>query len=311
MDSNSPVTNCLFEEPWWLDAVAPGAWDAVEVRVNGEVRARLPFILGRRYFFRSILQPPLTQTLGPWLKSGEGKNATRLAREKDLMFALIESLPEYDRFSQSFHYAITNWLPFSWKGFSQTTRYTYVLDDLSDLDAVWDGFQVNIRTDVRKAQRRLEVERGRPAANIMDTLAMTFTRQGMRTPYAPDLVERIEAACGPERCATFAAVDATRRIHACAFIVWDKRSAYYLLSGGDPELRNSGAQSLVLWEAIKFAATVTRKFDFEGSMLEPVERFFRAFGARLRPYFHVTFARRTARCAEAVKAALRAAKLWR
>jgi hypothetical protein len=43
-----------------------------------------------------------------------------------------------------------------------------------------------------------------------------------------------------------------------------------------------------MWEAVQFAATVTRKFDFEGSMMEPVERFFRAFGARQFPYFHVT-----------------------
>ena len=29
-------------------------------------------------------------------------------------------------------------------------------------------------------------------------------------------------------------------------------------------------------------------FDFEGSMIESVERFFRAFGGQQRPYFHVT-----------------------
>jgi hypothetical protein len=32
---------------------------------------------------------------------------------------------------------------------------------------------------------------------------------------------------------------------------------------------------------------VTKKFDFEGSMIEPVEKFFRAFGATQMPYFQV------------------------
>lgn len=44
---------------------------------------------------------------------------------------------------------------------------------------------------------------------------------------------------------------------------------------------------LLIYEAIKFASQVTAKFDFEGSMLEPVERFFRAFGATQKPYFQI------------------------
>ena len=60
------------------------------------------------------------------------------------------------------------------------------------------------------------------------------------------------------------------------------------MGGGDPDLRNSGAASLCVWEAIKFASTVTKSFDFEGSMHEPIERFFRAFGAEQRPYFEVS-----------------------
>jgi hypothetical protein len=56
--------------------------------------------------------------------------------------------------------------------------------------------------------------------------------------------------------------------------------ASYLMGGSDPSLRTSGAMSLLMWEAIKFAGQVARRFDFEGSMLRPVERFFRAFGGR-------------------------------
>src|SRR5919106_2186938 len=64
--------------------------------------------------------------------------------------------------------------------------------------------------------------------------------------------------------------------------------ASYLMGGSDPRLRTSGAMSLLMWEAIKFAGQVARRFDFEGSMLQPVERFFRAFGARQVPYARLT-----------------------
>ena len=41
-------------------------------------------------------------------------------------------------------------------------------------------------------------------------------------------------------------------------------------------------------EAIEDAAKNGRGFDFEGSMVEPIERFCRAFGARQTPYFTIS-----------------------
>src|SRR5919202_225122 len=96
-------TNTLFEQPWWLDAVAPGAWGAVEVPSGGEVVARLPYAVERRLGLTGLTMPPLTQTLGPWLAPLSGKYASRLSRQKELMVSLIERLPSYDYFHQRLH----------------------------------------------------------------------------------------------------------------------------------------------------------------------------------------------------------------
>ena len=42
-----PWVNSVFEQPWWLDAVAPGPWSAAEVRRGDEVVARLPYMRRR------------------------------------------------------------------------------------------------------------------------------------------------------------------------------------------------------------------------------------------------------------------------
>jgi len=168
-------------------------------------------------------------------------------------------------------------------------RYTYVLEDLSNLDMLWNNFQKNIRTDSRKAQKSLVVRSDLPLQDFISLNKKTFLRQGKTPSYSVDVVERIDAACGAHDCRKiFFAQDAQGRLHAAVYLVWDENSAYYLMGGGDSELRNSGATSLCMWEAIQFAGTVTKKFDFEGSMREPVERFFRAFGAAQKPYFSVT-----------------------
>ena len=59
-----------------------------------------------------------------------------------------------------------------------------------------------------------------------------------------------------------------------------------------------------MWEAITRSSEVTDVFDFQGSMLPPVERFFRAFGGRQSPYLSVT------RIGPAVRLAMTARSGW-
>lgn len=279
----------LFSRDWWLDTVCGGAknWDVAIVERDAKVIASMPYFLKKKAGFSLLTHPPLTQTLGPWLSPSKAKYAKALAEQKDLMQALIDQLPYFDFFSQNWNYKNTNWLPFYWRGFKQTTRYTYIIQNLTDEKLIWTGLQANIRTDIRKAENRFKL-------TVRDDLGLevflrlnrlTFERQGQMMPYSEEFVHRLDASCGERNCRKILiAVDSEGRPHAGVYIVWDENSAYYIMGGGDPELRNSGATSLCMWHAIKYAITVTRQFDFEGSMMEPVERFFRGFGAKQTQY---------------------------
>jgi hypothetical protein len=282
----------LFLSSWWLDACAgPDAWDAAVVRSGGRVVAGLPFVrtVGRRSLVLGM--PKLTPVLGPWFRAPDGKSGNRLAIEKDLIGKLLDGLPACDSYSQNWHHSMTNWLPAHWRGYGQTTRYTYRIPSLADLDAVWAGMQSNIRTDVRKAEGRFGVTVDQDAG-LEEFLALqdlTFARQGKSSPYSREFLCRVDAAASSQGVRRiFVARDPAGRPHAGVYLVWDEGSAYYLMGGGDPELRSSGATSLCLWKAIRFASTVTASFDFEGSMMEPVERLFRAFGAEQTPYFAIS-----------------------
>ena len=238
-----------------------------------------------------LTMPPLTQTLGPWFKESKGKYAKILATQKDYMHALIDEMPKFALYSQSWHYQNTNWLPFYWRNFTQKTYYTYILPDLSDEKKLWSGLQGNIRSDIRKAKERynLRVRDHLSLDEFLHLNRLTFERQGKKPPYSDELIKNIDKACMNHKCRKICiAQDDKGRLHAGVYIIWDENSAYYLLGGGDPELRNSGATSLCLWTAICHAADVTKKFNFEGSMIEPIERFFRAFGALQKPYFFIS-----------------------
>jgi hypothetical protein len=287
----------IFQAPWWLDATAgEGNWGIAEVKNDGQVVASLPWTLKKNRLGLAILShPPLTQTLGPWISdpSAKSKYSTRIAREKDLMEALIDQLPSYDIFRQNFAPEITNWLPFYWKGFEQTTRYTYRLSFDEKIESIWKNLRENIRGDIRKAERKsISVVSTDDIDVFLDVNEKTFIRQGLRLPYSRSYVRKLYDACISHRAGkVFLAKDGDGRVHAGNLIVWNEHCAYYLMGGGDPFLRNSGATSLAMWNAIQFASKVSRIFDFEGSMIESVERFFRGFGAVQTPYFSLTHVR--------------------
>ncbi len=288
-DDVTPYADRLFQQPWWLNAVAPGAWREITVMSGGEVAARMPLVFRRRLGLTVCSMPQLTYALGPWLRlSMSKKSGQLLSEQKQLMTALIEKIPPCDYFMQRFCTAITNFLPFFWAGFTQTTRYTYRIEDLTDLDAVQSQFSQDTRRLIRKAANALTVRDDLGIDRLLEVVTKTFARQGLALGYDPELVKRIHAACEAHKAGRFVfAEDAAGRLHAAQFVAWDGNGCVGLLSGADPELRGSGANHLLQWEVIKHAATVGRSFDFGGSMIEPVEHFIRSFGMRQVPYLEI------------------------
>jgi hypothetical protein len=304
--ADGPARGTLFQQPWWLDAVAPGRWGDATVERDGRVVARLPYVMRGSRRMRMLTMPPLTQTLGPWIERSDAKPARALGRELELLGALEGALPPADAFVQQFSPVRLNALPFYWAGYRLELQYTYRLEGLRSEAALWDGLRDNIRREIRKARGRVEVRDDLGLDRFYSIWAKTFARQGLKPPASLAQLERLDAACGARGArAMLSAHDAGDRVHAVAYVVWDAHAAFYLLGGGDPTLRTSGAGSLLLWESIIRARAVTDVFDFEGSMLEPVERHFRAFGGRQTPYLRVSRRNRRARAALALRAGWR------
>jgi hypothetical protein len=281
MRGDAPFAHGLFHQPWWLDAVAPGNWDAVEVVEGGEIVGRLPFVRLRQFGLTILGQPSLAQFLGPWVKPGMGEADARPDREDEILARLIEALPPHDVFFQTSHHSMTNCRAFHARGFAHSNQYTYVIDELEDHDRIWAGFRENIRREIRKAQRRVVVRSVEDVGILIALNRMTFERQGMAPGASEEVIRRLDAACKARNVRRMLVAEgADGAPHAVLYLVWDGTSAYYLMGGSDPSLRTSGAMSLLMWEAIQFAGQVAGRFDFEGSMLRPIERFFRAFGSR-------------------------------
>jgi len=278
----------VFAQPWYLDAcAAEGAWDVVLAREAGRVVAALPYFYKQKGPFRYVTMPLFVKMLGPYLLP-EFRGV--LPKEHALLADLIKQLPDFAAFKQNFHPSVSNWLPFYWRGFRQTTYYTYRLHGLQQLPDVAAGLSTGIRRDIRLARQRVRVVHDLPLSTFYAVNRLSFDRQGLRPPYSEAQFQRLDAALAAQNARQlFFAVDDQDRVHSVVYLIWDATTAYFLLAGDDPALRASGAGILLAWEAIRYASEVLGLscFDFEGSMLPGVERVRVRFGAVQTPYFFV------------------------
>lgn len=281
---------CIFCRSWWLEAVCPNGFELLTVQRGGRIIGGMPLPISRRFGQRIVSMPPLTQVLGGLLvPSQRTAYEGRLSEEMEVLERLVEAIPSFSRFSMNFHYSFTNWLPFYWAGYRQTTRYTYVIENLTDLDKVFSDFDHSKRKNIKKAEKEVSVHHDLPPEDFYANHRLTLAKQGESISYSFNLFSRIHhAALENEAGKTWYAIDPEGNIHAAIFVVFDHKSAYYLISTIDPDYRNSGAATLLLREAMVYVSRYTQRFDFEGSMIRGVERSFRRFGAVQTPYFTIT-----------------------
>ncbi len=283
-------TISVFSQAWWLDAVCgDDNWGACLAEQGGAVVGALPFYQTRHLGFSIIRMPPLTQCFCLWMRCGERELPTaKLSRDKSVVSALIELLPRFDYLHLKFHHSFTNWLPFYWQGFSQTTAYTYVIDELRDIDAICRRFSHAKRKNLKRAEREVSLGPELAPDDFYAHHRRTLSCCGAKIGYSKELFQRIYQAAYSRQCGrVFTAVDASGHIHAAIFVVWDLTQAYYLISSIDPEFRASGATTYLIREALAYVLGMTSSFDFEGSMIEGVENSFRQFGTVQKPYFSI------------------------
>lgn len=277
----------VFCRSWYLRAV-PGETRVLGYFEGSHLLAGMPVHYEKRWGMRLCCMPILTPAWGVVMEPLSGKRTSAQSKEIEILSVFARRLSRETMFIQTFHPTIQNWLPFRWNGFQQTSRFTYVLEDLRDLSRTWRELKDSCRGQIRKAQKQgIKIGICDPQV-VAGASVKTFRRQGFRLPYSTDQFRSLcEAAIDNDAGQCFAAQDSRGRVHAAALLMWDRKTAYYVAGGGDPELRDSGATSLLIWHLISFSASRSAVFDFEGSDIEPIERFFRTFGATQRAYNYI------------------------
>lgn len=278
----------IFHTSWWLEATGSpfeilGGRDA-----SGALVAGIPLPWKSRLGMRLLHSPQLTPYLGPVFDvSSASPAATQYALMRDGGELLARAIRRFDSVNYDLGPMSPDLQGFLWAGYSVLAGYTYWIEHGTDPEVLLSLMSQKTRNKLARAERAgIIVEQSDDFAILFSLVQKTFARQRMPLPYRPELPQCLWKAAQSRQAANlYLARTAEGEVAAGALVVHDERTSYYLMGGDDERFRALGAGNCVQWHAIREAMAACRSYDFEGSVLRSVERYFRSWSAASRPVF--------------------------
>lgn len=276
----------IYLHPEWLEMVSKsiGDWDVVfSYQSDGAVRAYWPFVTKKQFFWNKLTMPSFTPYMGPRLMYPEGLNEyERISFENEVVEDLLSQLPNLEDIRFKWEKAYTNWLPFYWNGFQQETRYTYCISKSANLDTIRSNYKKSVHRQIQKASKSLTIQEASQPESVIQMFALSMQNQQQKVDT--DLLKKLDLIAHNHQCKyILEALNTQGQCIAAIYLLICPDEIMYLYGGYNRQYQDSGAMHLLFDHAIAEASKRSLNFNFEGSMLQGVERFFRSFGGNLTP----------------------------
>lgn len=283
----------LFARSFWLDAVCPGTWNVIFSKRGNTVAAALPYHFKRKFGLRFLLQPQLTQFTGiqfDYALTGKTDYNRRTFARKcvDDVLAQLREL-HFAYMQLCFQHGFTDWLPFYWEGFTQTTRYTYIIKDIKDMERTVASFHASKRQHLRNAaEAELTATTELTAQEFHEFHKRCRQEAGKKLLYPDDVFLNLAQALNERsRCFFLGVKGKDDKLQAAVFVVLDSDTAYQLINCTAPRYHGSGASTYVVEQAIRHCSGIVSSYDFEGSMQKSIEYSYSKFGTEQVPYMMI------------------------
>ena len=272
--------NSIFEQAWWLDAAAPGAWQRVETYWDRTLVGSMSFAIRVRAGLRYVQLPPLTRTLSPRLRPPLSHPTRRLTNNVKILESLVKQLPRHERFELCLKPNCEATIPFVMLNYAVAHTYTFVLPDPADIGA---NIHQKTRNVLNKSARLFQVQPG----DLDRFLELLRLQHGSRMRIDPATVSRLyEAARSRGQSDVVCAVTERGDDAACAIRIWDDQVLYHWMSARDPRTSSVGANSLLIMQSIEKATQLGLTFDIDSYGSQSAALFVAKFGLSpvVRPY---------------------------
>ncbi len=281
----------LFHTSAWLNS-APGRWKKMVIVDCNNIP--LAGIAEEHTEFRQLHGNSITPYEGPLLRDHRLTGSKKSKHDFSLLAAFEQAL--LARGTSPF--MTSPWLedlrPFVIGRWNVSLLYTNVLDR-TQMDMLEKNISATCRSTVNSAKSKgitVSIHEDAPYEIIDKVLGLaekSYGRQNLKLRFNLEETRHSFRQMAEKGHAFFALAHEKNGDISCGIgIFFDDTRAHFLISGQDREKASSGAVNLALYESIIYAASKgVSEFDFEGSFLGGVDRFFREFGGNPRPFYEI------------------------
>lgn len=256
----------LHGQSWWLDTVCGvDNWQVEGARSeNGELDFALPFQVQKLQGLPAILQPVLSQYSFLW------KNPKTDYPSVDQLLQALPKVPVIElNFSPGIKLGNT----------AEKHRHSYIVGAPSQVETL--QYNQNLRRNLKKATKSYQItERNDPEA-FYQINQSSFLRQNLPMPYNKALLRAVTDALHVQGSGAIFFAEELKPPHEIIggiLIAWDKGSYYYIAGGQKSKKGKPSSHALLMDHAIMKARDSGKDFDFCGSEIPGVARFFSSFG---------------------------------
>lgn len=97
--------------------------------------------------------PKLTQTLGFWFSDKVTENDICYNNRKRITNLLLEQLPTNKNINIRLDPRVDYFLPMHWNNFTIKPRISYMLNDLGNLDVIYNKLPKMVKQNIRRAKK--------------------------------------------------------------------------------------------------------------------------------------------------------------
>lgn len=230
------------------------------------------YSIEKKYLFNFLRTPHLTPYSGLLFSS----NNLDFSIQQILVNNLLQNLPSFDEINLDLHPTISTDLKFD-KIFT-STKITNILP-LNDISNIENRYRPSLKRQIKKATKNIIIQSSNDISLFYELHKKTFLKQNSLPKVPFEFFHKVWSLCERHNCGKlFFASDKEGNLHAALLLVYDNETAYYLSGGTDANFYGSGAMSLLMHHAIIYATENDKLFfDFEGSMIPSVNRFFKNY----------------------------------
>ncbi len=248
------------------------------------------FLKTKKYGFTFLKLPPYSPHCALFFKNEASNVSSALSFQKEILEDVVNYIKSQNSTLTVLALPSVNLdtQPFIWDNYKVVPNYTYRLDLTQTIEQIKSQFDSKNRNAINKAIKEgVEIE-----LNSLDSIALfAFFSNHLRSAganlYYSELKNIFSKFSNNNNSFSLTAKK-DNVVLGNVFCIYDKNTCYYLLGGVDKSARIQGINNLLILKSIEKAKDLGCViFDFEGSMLKGVEKFFRSFGPTIYPYYTI------------------------